>query len=274
MASAKTLLRWSAIACLTNGGLNDATIAGGRVFDSRLDSLDVIAAEEKQPLIMVYTPGSVFRFIDDGNSSRIVPDETLLIEISLSKFEENKENVDHLIPETDAELELVLDHFETQVFTALLNGATTWSQLFHNTARQMLSVESNPVMSPKGDIRLAARQIVFECRPCQPEFESTTVDALAAADDPTGLKMGTGIAPYLESFFTAVRENATGDFLAKINQAEDMLKSYPTAQSITQNSATIGISIDAANPHDPNTVGTATHGPDGRAEAVLADIKT
>lgn len=188
MTLARTALRLAAIEGLAPTGTkaSDAwpTIARHRVFDSRLDMLDDLAADERAPVIVVYTD------TDDGTSGdpsggppfkRFVD---LVFEISVVAFAEQEGSPETFVPYfpvTDAQTEAALDLLEAGIAFALLKAPT--GILFQRLVRgKVPTTSSAPQRSSEEAVRVAMRTVTWRCQIPDDCFDMAPA-ALASGND-------------------------------------------------------------------------------------------
>lgn len=150
------------------------TLAGNRVFDSRMDAFEALAEDEQgHPVIFVYTEqsravpygggklGSKEHFVDlvieagIGVASTIVtkaPDGTEATYGSIN------------FPISDRQTEAVLDVHEALIRRVFDKTAAAPDGLFFKVAMDVQSVESDPLRDADKTTRLALRTIRFECK--------------------------------------------------------------------------------------------------------------
>ncbi len=150
------------------------TLAGDRVYDSRMEAIEALAQDEQGHLIVVvYTEqsravpygggklGSKEHFVDlvieagIGVAGKIVtkmPDGT--------EYEQG--GVD--FPVTDPQTEAVLDLHEAMIRRVFDKTAANPNGLFFKVAMDVQSVESDPLRDSDKTTRLALRTIRFECK--------------------------------------------------------------------------------------------------------------
>jgi len=149
-------LRLAAVAALTNNGKAPyPTLCGERIYDSRIDSVEALAAVNgPNPFITVYTDRSVnlWRGQIVKDSPRTVH---LFIETSVAICEQqgsmigDGEEYDISVPLTDSELETTLDIIGTQVRRALFSF-----EPFAKLSQGLVRVEENRAAASDGQ-RLA-----------------------------------------------------------------------------------------------------------------------
>lgn len=178
MSLERTALRIATVMALSNGFVAPyPTMAGGRVFDSRFDPLQIVdlKSDDVLPLITVITDDDSGTSLSENNGGP--PFEhtvTLCLDISIGMVGEIDEKPAFLaMPQSEPELEAMLDLFERQLRAALLNPINTWAGEYRKVARRMLDWKSARYVEADSNIRLAARKI--------------TASVMLQAEDPTEL---------------------------------------------------------------------------------------
>lgn len=138
------------------------TLAKHRVFGSMAAPIDDLVAEERAPVIVVYTEEDAGKTL--GGSGAIPHQVALVFEISLVQRGQDPDNPDEYVvgePATDEEAEAELDLLEAQIKYVLLDGGPTgrlWRTL---TGRQVASIESMPQRTAEEAVRLASRKVTW-----------------------------------------------------------------------------------------------------------------
>lgn len=161
MSLERLALRLATVMALTNGFVAPyPTMAGARVYDSRIDAVQVADEDEVLPLITVCT--------DDDNGSPLSANNggppfersvTLSIDIALGipTTDDGAAALSHLA--TESELEMRLDIFEAEVERVLTLRSGVWGGELDKLARRITSYASVRYVERDGNVRLAARQI-------------------------------------------------------------------------------------------------------------------
>lgn len=136
---------------------NWPTLAKHLVFDSRLDPIDDLAADRRQPVIVVYTEHNrLDRLSQHGAQFRSKVD--LTFEISVIAAERQGDQYVAGLAFSDAEIEADLDLLEEQIFWSL--SFSPAGRLFRKLAKLPLDDwQSTPHRSPEEGFRLATRTI-------------------------------------------------------------------------------------------------------------------
>lgn len=160
-------LRLCAVAALLNGGAGTLrpTVAGDFIFDSKMDDIIDVSPTIRQPIAIVRTDedSSVFNkntFV--GRQCRLNIEISAVTSVQMA---DGKSKID--FPKTDAQLELMLNVFEWQVWNAL-RGYDKWAQWFLNDMNfgALLGYSSTPRFTApnRGAVRLAVRTLEFVMR--------------------------------------------------------------------------------------------------------------
>lgn len=188
MSLSRLAVRLAAVQSILN-----ATLAGSRVFDSRIAPFDFMNAEDRKPLVIVLT--------DDDNSEIMGRDTVagqrsldLVIEIAVAKPVMMEGGVTDIeIPDTDNGYELILDILEAQIEKALRVYPGTWPDIFRSLVSRYRNTVSRRTADQQKGIKFAARQIIYTIEPlADPPADRAAetgsvwkrfVDALAATPD-------------------------------------------------------------------------------------------
>jgi hypothetical protein len=159
----RTALRLATVMCLANGFVGPfPTMAKGRVFDSRFDPLQVVDLTEVIPIITVCTDNTQGESLSRNNGGPPFEDTcTLVLEVSIGMAGEMEDSDERFIglPQTEPELEAMLDLFERQIKVALVHPTNPWSIEFQRHARRITDWNSERFVEAEGNIRLAARKM-------------------------------------------------------------------------------------------------------------------
>lgn len=163
MSLNRTALRLATALALSNNFTAPyPTLAGGRVFDSRLDPIQGIKPEEQVPIIVIYTDDDDGEQLSDNNGGppfRRMVDLVLWLSIC-QNAKDGEGNIVIGYTETDAELEAMLDLFEHQVRFAFSNIGNKWSNLLRGTMLRRIKSWKSDRLVAEGNIKLAARNVV------------------------------------------------------------------------------------------------------------------
>lgn len=138
------------------------TLAKGNVFDSKIEPVEDMKADQVFPTCVIYTDYDK-DYWSKGKMAIGSRNLNLTIELLVVQAEEVDNsgvfNVD--CPETDSEIETTLDLLEDQVFRALRNGSVA-ADCFNYICVDCVGVVSRRGASFESGQRLAARQITLE----------------------------------------------------------------------------------------------------------------
>lgn len=250
----RTALRLAVLAALTAGGNAPfPTLAGAGVFDSRQDPIEDLAADERRPVIVLRT-GEDRRGSGTpsqaGAGLRTARTCELAIEIGVVTAAADENGV--LVvgwPETDNQLEAVLDVLEYQVEMALW-GETAWAVWFRSLPLgSLVSTVSNPIYTEptSGRVRLAAREIVLTVQ--------LAVDArpraLRASDPMPAAALPDGIA----LVFAKIEADGAGDVKAAAAQLKTVLdqQTWPRG-GVFPDLAGANLTVEGGTEDDDTTV--------------------
>jgi hypothetical protein len=195
MSFSRLALRLAAIEALCPTGGPYPTIAGRRVYDSRIDLVagdDDLSAIEANPLISVYTedqhelPYGSAKYPAAENVVTLVLELMLAIrgEVEIEHPDGSKETVGTLdTPATDRQHEALLDLLEAQAVYLLnpKNMAPT-ALVYSKVAWEIHSVHSDPQRAADRAVRLAARTVKLHIKVKKEEWTPFPVSPA-----PTGL---------------------------------------------------------------------------------------
>lgn len=157
----RTVLRMASVAAIAGGGHTPyPTVAGDRVFDSRLDAIKDIKPNEFKAAVVLRTDEDRYR--ERGTKARAVD---LRLELSMVRAVAERTGVTVTgWCETDAQQEAFLDLLELQVRESLF-GFGKWASWFKRQGFAILEqdVISTPVFTnvQEGRARLAVRELTF-----------------------------------------------------------------------------------------------------------------
>lgn len=217
------------------------TIAGGNVFDSRLDPIDDLAPSTSKPVVVVYTEH------DNGDPSQAGggPDfkriADLIVEVAVVARVDDGATpgaYEAGVPETDAELEASLDLIEAQVRFALMFGPTgaLWRQLTRN---RVMEIRSAPQRTSEERVRLAMRTLTMQVRIPDDCYDPAPATAPAGNDR---------LPEPLRSVIAALAGTAYGKKIG-----EGLAASAPV-HPIATPLKTVAMDIDVANPQGEHLV--------------------
>ena len=239
MSLQRLLLRAAFVRALSNGGAPPyPTIAEDRVYDSRIGDLQMTDAQSMLPVIAVYTDADEREQRDKGSLAggfnRTIE---VALEISIGTW-----SADHNafgLPETDPELEALLDIMETQIWRAIYSP-TPAANALQRMLKSVDAWESIPGRTADGNNKVSARKIVIrccvqdDCRPIAVQHEPP-FDAPAAIGEQ---------APYLQSL---LEEIETAPALASVKAMFAAMKN-PTAPQGEGVIEKISVKVDLVQP--------------------------
>lgn len=154
-----------AIRLATIRALKGRTFAGDRVFDSKIDPLDLVIQQESglEFVIVVTTDGDEVAV--EGRDMRAGDHQLeLVIEVAATArlAVEAKDDGDVLvIPATDAGLEATLNLIGWQIMRALQADGGPWADLWRRLVMRIQTATSNRGADEANGVRYAARQIIL-----------------------------------------------------------------------------------------------------------------
>lgn len=144
--------------------LTGRTIAEGRVFDSTIQPIDVIAKGERYPVIVITTDNETSE-ITGRDLTGGTEDTEFVVEIAVTQgVTVTSGEVTLEVPTTDNGLERLLDILEFQVKVGLLREATGWSRAWKLLVPSISRTLSRRGATSEDGVRFAARQIVINCQ--------------------------------------------------------------------------------------------------------------
>ena len=171
-AIGRTFLRLAACAALRN-----RTMAGERVYDSRISAIDPVTAfpniDEISGSIGVYTEQDSGDALSKNNGGPPFRSEVELIFEIAMQARVALENGDWAIarPETDDQLEATLDLIESQVELAIFRHQTPVAVAFRKMAKQVSAKTSIRFTDPAGSSKLAMRYVTYKVEIHDPEID-------------------------------------------------------------------------------------------------------
>lgn len=162
------------------------TLAGSRVFDSRMDAFEALAEDEQgHPVIFVYTEqsravpygggklGSKEHFVDLVIEAGIAVASTIIVKAP-DGTETPQGDID--FPVSDRQTEALLDVHEALIRRVFDKRAANPDGLFFKVAMDVQSIESDPLRDADKTTRLALRTIRFECKVKAEAWPEPTLD--------------------------------------------------------------------------------------------------
>lgn len=235
MSLRRLLLRAAWVRALSNGGAPPyPTIAENRVFDSRIGDLADFANRPILPMIAVYTDADEREQREKGDAlgsfNRTID---VALEIAIGTW--NAKNKSFGLPQTDAELEALLDIMEAQIFRAIYSPTPAASSLL-KLIKSVDAWDSIPGRTADGNNKISARKITIrccvndDCRPIiaerEPPFDAPAEIAAQA--------------PYLNDLLEEIEELPA---LASIKEMFDAMKNPqpPAGQGVLEK---VGVKVD------------------------------
>lgn len=227
MSLERTALRIATVMALSGGFQAPwPTMAQGRVFDSRFDPLQLVdmKTDDVLPVITVCTDDDRGTSLSDNNGGPpFLHTVSLCIDISIGMVGGSDERAEFLVmPQTEPELEAMIDVFERQVKAALINPAALWSGELQKVLIRIGDWSSVRYVESDSNVRLASRRITAAVT--LPSEDLTEI----ATDPPSTAAIPAPLGPLL----TAIA--ASGSPYAGSAQAlTDMLLSVGASQPVT-----------------------------------------
>lgn len=228
MSLDRTALRLAACMALTNGFAPPyPTIAGPRVYDSRIDPIQGATADDLVPIVIVATEHHEAENLSQTSGGPPFGNAVdLVLELSIGMID--KEGGLVLSIETEPELEAMLDRFEQQVKWALLRDPVSpWTGWVHGNAHsvatRVTAWRSDVFRERDGSARLSARQIAIKV---DLRADADLVIADAAGDPaipaPLGpllaavIAAGGPYAPSAQAIADMLLDTANGEFVSSV----------------------------------------------------------
>lgn len=157
MSLERTALRLATVMLLSNGSVEPyPTMAGPRVYDSRIDAVQITDEDEVLALITVNTDDDSGSSLSANNGGPPF-ERSVTLSLDLHLGIPSSDAVMHMATESD--LERRLDLFEHQVERLLTERIGVWGGLFDGIARRITDWSSVRYVERDGNVRLAARLI-------------------------------------------------------------------------------------------------------------------
>lgn len=206
--------------------LRGATLAGPRVIDSSILTVDVAALDEPKPFVVVYSD-DLLRNQRGLDPARPIDNLSIVLEIGGTSTMVNDES--WAIPPTDAGLELTIDVIERQIAVAFSDEANPWAEIWrrlHHGDPRWKSLRG----STTDGIRLAGRQITIDVTPiAEPAFGRAPAGVWAdflglLAADPTMVGLDDAVAAvFVGGVAAADRSTILRRFALHAAEAEALL---------------------------------------------------
>lgn len=182
MSLNRLALRLATVLALSNN--NSApwpTMAEGRVYDSRLDPVEMLETADRKALIIVYTDGDKGTPQGAGSSDGVTGFTRtidLVIEMAVAQPMLDEGTDPGLVAlQTDSQLEATLDAFEMQIKNAL-RGPAPWAVQWKTLTRRIRTWDSARFAETDASrIRFSERRIVIEVEmadDCTPRVMAAT----------------------------------------------------------------------------------------------------
>lgn len=250
----RTALRLGVLAALTHGGQSPfPTLAGDCVFDSLRAPIDDLKEDGRQPVIVLRSGEDRRQSAVPGGAgtSRLSRTCELFIEIGVvTAFKPEGGELEVGWPESDAQLEAVLDALEYQV-EAALRGQSHWAVWFGSIgAWSILDWKSEPIFTEPeaGRVRLAAREIAILFR--------LNLDALPKAvreSDPAPAGI---VPPLMADVLAKIAADGDGDVKQAAAQLAGVLaaRTWPVG-GVFPDFTDASVTVEGAADGDDTTIG-------------------
>lgn len=238
-----------ALRLATVQALSGQTLAGSRVVDSSIDSLEDAVRKEPGPVILVFSDEA--SGTATGRDLLTAGGQTVLaIEIIVAgAVEAEGGGTTIMVPPTDAGLEITLDLIERQVRRALIAPAPAWAEMWRQLVARIDNVKVVRGAGSRKGVRYAARRIEVHCEPLS---------------DP----MPGGPAEYVWADFLALMEADTGeDGLADLAPLVRVEIEGDTLSDWAQVQAALGLTLSGVR-----GIGVAPYIATGEDAAELAEV--
>lgn len=170
----RTALRLLTIATLTGVEGSRPTMAGARVYDSRIDPIDPITLPDGQvpgegaPVIVVRTENDRGEPLNTQGGAAFLREVSLVIEVGMIArlpIADDNGQASYVAdwPETDAELEASLDLLEYQIRIALQRAHTVYGEQWRKLTRKVSVIESHRQAQDDTGVKFALRETTFTC---------------------------------------------------------------------------------------------------------------
>lgn len=150
-----------ALRLATIRALKGRTFAEDRVFDSKIETIDVLAPNETAPIIIVTTDDDEAE-IEGRDLFAGDHQHELVIEVAAwTKVTTEKDGEVLVLPATDAGLEITLNLVCYQITRALAADGGKWGDLWRSIVTAVPKVTSRRGADDTNGVRYAARQLVY-----------------------------------------------------------------------------------------------------------------
>ncbi len=221
----RTIMRMAAVTALNNFRTAPyPTLAGTRIFDSKIEAVETTQEDQIFPMVVLYTDyDRDFWTLKQATTNNRDRRCTLTLELLVAQImntNADDEAYDIRFPVVDSEIETALDVLESQCFQALQAdnvGANCWRHLMQSIddviSRRGASVETGQ--------RLAARQI--------------TIEGALEIDTPNGV-----YASPVGSFFTTLENDP--EYMERLPEVQQLLIKHLTQTDAEQRIEAMGLS--------------------------------
>ncbi len=175
MSGHRIVLRTAAVAALSNFQREPwPTLAGGQIYDSKIEPQEIFEGENAFPLCVVYTDYDK-DFVNHHQQAQKKRSLTLTIELLVVQSRADRDAQGKIVldpdgnplgytistPVTDSELETSLDIFESQIFAAL-SAENSAAECYRYLVTGYDNIISRRGATVDGGTRLSARQLTIE----------------------------------------------------------------------------------------------------------------
>ncbi len=223
MSMYRSIARMAAVSAINNFYSEPwPTLAGGNIFDSKIEPVEDMQRDRVFPCCVIYTDYDKDHWSKGQgvHRDRFLNITIELLVIMATKLDGAGELESYTVecPVTDSEIELSLDYLEAQVFRALSNGNEA-SDAFNFLCPSYENVISRRGASVEGGNRLAARQITLEMK--------------APHENQSGI-----IPPVLETFLARLEES--GDYAERVSEIREFMRLGAAEDEATRLMRTFG----------------------------------
>jgi len=169
-----SLVSFAIRTCLQRA-LKGKTYAEDRVFDSQITPIDENIEAGQQPLIVISTDDDLGEILHWGvlrtNRGLEVVIEAVLATFVQTTVENDQEQIEIVIPHTDAGMEASLAFMVRQIYRGMMDSLDPWAELLKEFMGDITKVVARRGASAEKGVRFAARQVVVTCDPLyEPDF--------------------------------------------------------------------------------------------------------
>jgi len=164
MSLNRSLLRWSIVSALSNYTDDPLpTLAGKRIFDSKIEAVENVKDKEILPMIVVYTDYDKDAIIH-ATTAKTTRTMTITLELLIAIISDvDPESGSYSLnyPTTDSEIEFSLDMLEAQVWRAM-QASNLAADFFRSVVVSVESQISRRGATVESGNKLGARQVTWE----------------------------------------------------------------------------------------------------------------